>query len=467
MHDAWEVPDTHVTAANATKVPRRQVLAWALWDWGTSAFSVLITTFVFARYLTSSYFVDPAVAAAYEAAGGAAGASGPVKAAFDSGIAGLTSQVGWALAAGGFMVALLAPIVGQRTDTGGRRKLWLGINTGIVIAIMFAMFFIKGQPGFFLPGVALLTLGNVFYEMACVNYNAMLVQISTPGTMGRVSGFGWGMGYVGGILVLLVALVGFIRGDGPYWLGVTSQDGMNVRAIAVLAALWSLLFSIPVFLAVPENRASDPEAAQGLLDSYRRLLDRIAQLYREARPTFYFLLASAVFRDGLAGVFAFGGILAGTVFGLEESEILVFAIASNLVAGIGVFLSGVLDDRFGPKRVIVGSLVGLVLAGLALFACHDGGAVVFWTGGLAMTLFVGPAQASARAFLGRLAPEGQEGEIFGLYATTGRAVSFLTPTAFALLVGAFGAPYGGILGIVAVLFAGLLLLLPLRAEFVR
>jgi len=456
-----------VIAQDPKNVSRRQVLAWALWDWGTSAFSVLITTFVFARYLTSSYFIDPTVASAYQAAGGAAAASGAVKEAFDTAIAGLTSRVGWGLAIGGLSVALLAPVVGQRTDSGGRRKLWLGLNTGIVIALMLSMFFIKGQPGYFLPGVILLTLANIFYEMAGVNYNAMLVQISTPQTMGRVSGFGWGMGYVGGIVVLMLALFGFIQGDGPYWLGVTRQDGMNVRVIAVLAALWALVFAIPVFLAVPENRASDPQTRLGLVGSYRRLFARIAELYREARPTFYFLVASAVFRDGLAGVFAFGGILAGTVFGMAEDEILVFAIASNLVAGTGVFLSGILDDRFGPKRVIVGSLVGLIVAGLALFACHEGGAQAFWVGGLAMTFFVGPAQASARAFLGRLAPEGREGEIFGLYATTGRAVSFLTPAAFALLVGLFGGAWGGILGIVAVLGTGLVLLLPLRAEFVR
>ena len=446
---------------------RMKVLAWALWDWGTSAFSAVVTTFVFARYLVSDFFVDPAILKAWQAAGGAASAPGPAREAYEAALAGLTSSLGWALALGGFAVAVLAPVVGQRTDAGGRRKLWLGLNTGVVIAAMFAMFFIQGQPRFFLAGIVLLTLANVFYEMANVNYNAMLLQISTPETMGRVSGFGWGMGYLGGIVVLGLALVGFILGEGPYWFGVTQENGLNIRAVVLLAAVWSAVFAIPVFLAVPENQASDPEAPAGLLDSYRRLFRRIADLYRNARVTFWFLLASAVYRDGLAGVFAFGGILAGAVFGLSDTQVLLFAMASNLVAGLGVFLSGFLDDRIGPKRVIVGSLLGLVLAGLLLFTLHDRGPVVFWVAGLAMTLFVGPAQASSRSFLGHLAPEGAECEIFGLYATTGRAVSFLTPAAFALLVGLFGGAWGGILGIVAVLGTGLVLLLPLRAEFVR
>ncbi|MDH6238657.1 UMF1 family MFS transporter [Aurantimicrobium minutum] len=455
------------TGAVEVKIPRKQVISWALWDWGTSAFSVLITTFVFARYIVSSYFIDPEIVQAYEAAGGEGVATGPALENFQAAEANLTSWVGWALAIGGVAVALVAPIVGQRTDAGGKRKLWLGINTGIVIAATFGMFFVEGTPQFFVMGIVLLTVGNVFYEMANVNYNAMLLQVSTPKTMGRVSGFGWGMGYFGGIFVLLIALIGFVLGDPPYWFGITTEAGMNIRAVTVLAAVWALVFSLPVLFNVPENTATTPGHKAGIIESYKILFRKIADLYKNARPTFYFLLASAVFRDGLAAVFAFGGILAGTVFGLSFTEVILFAIGGNLVAGIGVLFSGWIDDKIGSKRVIVIALAGLVVTGIALFFFHDGGATAFWIGGLMLTFFVGPAQASARAYLGHLAPEGQEGEIFGLYATTGRAVSFLAPSLFALFVLLGGATYYGILGIVVVLLAGLLLMLPLRAKFIR
>jgi UMF1 family MFS transporter len=132
-----------------------------------------------------------------------------------------------------------------------------------------------------------------------------------------------------------------------------------------------------------------------------------------------------------------------------------------------VLFSGWIDDKIGSKRVIVISLAGLVLTGIGLFIFHDGGANAFWIGGLMLTFFVGPAQASSRAYLGHLAPEGSEGELFGLYATTGRAISFLAPSLFALFVLWGGATYFGILGIVAVLLAGLLLMIPLRAKFIR
>jgi UMF1 family MFS transporter len=448
------------------KTPLLQTISWALWDWGTSAFSVLITTFVFARYIVSDYFIDPDVVAAYKPRPNVTIEGGFEERVYNAASSALTANLGWALAIGGVVVAILAPIVGQRTDQGGRRRRWLGINTLVVIVATLAMFFVEGTPDFFILGLVLITVATVFYEMANVNYNAMLLQISTPGNVGRISGFGWGLGYLGGIVVLVIALLGFILAE-PYWFGVTGEGGMNIRFIALLAAVWSAIFAIPVLLFVPENTAVDPDHKLGIFASYAKVFRKIASLAKNAPETFYFLLASAVFRDGLVGVFTFGGILAGKVFGLSDTEVIFFAIGGNLIAGLGVFAGGILDDRFSSKGVIVGSLFGLVISGSLLFILHDGGPMVFWVFGLLLTMFVGPAQAAARSLLARLAPEGGEGELFGLYATTGRAISFITPALFAFFVTLGGADYWGILGIVAVLALGLVLMLPLRLKFAR
>jgi UMF1 family MFS transporter len=163
-------------------------------------------------------------------------------------------------------------------------------------------------------------------------------------------------------------------------------------------------------------------------------------------------------------VFTFGGVLASSAFGFSPGEVIIFAIAANVVAGIATISVGVLDDRLGAKPVIVTALIGLIVSGGLVFLLHDGGQIVFWTAGLALCLFVGPAQSASRTFLARLIPAGREGEVFGMYATTGRAASFLAPTAFALMVTIFGETYWGILGIVLVLLVGLLLLLPVRAR---
>ena len=430
---------TETVAVDAGTVPTRgRVLAWAFWDWGSAAFNAVVTTFVFTVYITGSSFGDEDV---------------------------ISAQLGWALAIAGLVIAALAPITGQRSDTSGRRKFWLGVNTLIVVVLTAAMFFVQASPSYLLLGLFLVAAGNVFFEFAAVNYNAMLAQVSTPRTIGTVSGFGWGMGYLGGIVLLLIVYFGFIQPEVGL-LGVTADNGLAVRVSMLLAAAWFGLFALPVLLRVPEYRA--PQAARrakvSFFRSYVVLGHDIARLWQTSRQTVYFLIASAVFRDGLAGVFTFGGVLAASVFGFSPGEVIIFAIAANVVAGVATMSVGALDDRLGAKPIIVTALVGLLVSGLVVFFLHDGGQIVFWTAGLALCLFVGPAQSASRTFLARLIPLGREGEVFGLYATTGRAVSFLAPAAFAIMVTLFGETYWGILGIMLVLLLGLLLLIPVSAK---
>jgi UMF1 family MFS transporter len=432
-------PDTAAPAlseAPATISPKR-VLAWGLWDWGSAAFNAVVTTFVFTVYLTSDAFGGEAV---------------------------VSAQLGWALAGAGLLIAVLAPVTGQRSDSAGRRKLWLGVNTYIVVAITACMFFVAPEPGFLWLGLLLVAAGNVFFEFAGVNYNAMLAQVSTPKTIGRVSGIGFGFGYLGGIVLLLIVYFGLIQPEVGVF-GITGENAMDVRVTVLVSAIWFGLFALPVLVSVPEYEGVGARRTRiGFFASYRRLFDDIRKLWHESRQTVCFLMASAVFRDGLAGVFTFGGVLAAGWFGFSAGEVIIFAIAANVVAGFSTITVGLLDDRLGAKPVIIASLIGLVVAGLAVFFLHDGGPLMFWIFGLALCLFVGPAQSASRSFLARLIPAGREGEVFGLYATTGRAVSFLAPTAFALFITIGGEQYWGILGIVLVIFIGLLLLIPVQGN---
>ena len=444
------------------KIPRSWVVAWAFWDWGGAAFNAVVTTFVFTVYLTSSYFISPALNAAADAE---TDLHGTAHKAVEAAIATLTSGLAFGLGAAGIIVALIAPVLGQRTDASGRRKLWLAINTGVVVLCMALMFFVEGQPQFFLLGVVLVSVGTIFFEIATVNYNALLIQVSTPKTVGKVSGLGWGSGYLGGIVLLLfvlLALVG-LTDDNDGFLGVSHENGLNIRIIALICAAWTLVFSLPILFKVPEIEKAERRDRVGFFQSYVVLVRDIRRLWKESRNTVLFLISSALFRDGLVGVFTFGGILAKGTFGFSTSQVIIFAIAANVVAGVSTFISGLFDDKFGAKPVIMFSLIGLVIAGTGVFLVHDGGASAFWIGGLILCLFVGPAQSASRTFLARVTPAGREGEVFGLYATTGRAVSFLAPTLFGLFVTIFGAQYWGILGIVLVLLVGLVTLIPVKA----
>lgn len=419
------------------RVKRSQVTAWAMWDWGSAAFNAVMITFVFGTYLASETFGADGRGTSWLAAGNA--------------IAGV-------------IIALTAPVIGQRADRDGRRSLWLGVNTGFVLLTTAGCFFVQPDESFLLLGVILLSAGNVFFEFAEVQYNAMLVKIATKSTIGRISGLGWGAGYLGGIFLLLLVYVGFIGGD-THWFGVSGDDAMNIRVVALFAALWFSVFAVPVIIVMrPRKKAGAPVEPTServtIVESYRQLVRTIINLWKHQRNTFWFLVSSAVFRDGVGAVFAYGAILGTTVYGVAPGDILFFGIGANVVAAAGAFLGGLLDDRFGPKKIILVSLVGLLISAIVVFV--QDGTVAFWIWGLFLCFFVGPVQSSSRAFLGRLTTAESAGEMYGLYATTGRSVSFLTPALIAIFVGVSGDSRMMVPAIIIVLLAGLLLLWPVR-----
>ncbi|CAM3572624.1 MFS transporter [Smaragdicoccus niigatensis] len=424
------------TAIAETERPAtpRQVLAWGLWDWGTSGFNSVILTFVFSVYLTKKVGDD---------------LPGSISA---------TSWLSWSIGIAGLVIALLAPVSGQRFDAAGRRKQSLAILTALTVMSVAAMFFVEDSYQYLWLGLALLGFASVTAELATVPYNAMLTQLSTPSNIGRLSGFGWAMGYFGSIFLLVFCYFGFIAGEGTErgFFAIETTDGLNIRTVALVVAVWMAVFVMPVFFAVPEPtipKNADPGAAEaGYIESYKVLWRDVRELWDEDRRTVYYLVASALFRDGLAGIFTFGGVLAATVYGLSAADVLLFGIAANVVAALGSIIAGRFDDKYGPKSVILTSLVGLVAIGFVLIMVS--GHLMFWIFGLMMCTFVGPAQASARTYLAKLAPPGREGQLFGLYTMTGRAVSFLSPALFGLFVYLFAADRAGIVGLMIVLAGG-------------
>ncbi|MET3805742.1 UMF1 family MFS transporter [Nakamurella sp. UYEF19] len=426
-------------AAPATSTPgptvtRSQIAAWGLWDWGSSGFNTVIVTFVFSVYLTGTV---------------------------GKGMAGISAATWYAISIGvaGLLIAVLAPVTGQRADAEGRRRRSLAIYSALVAITIVGLFWVRDDQHYFFLGAALIGLGSIFFEIAAVFYNSMLRQISTPANIGRVSGFGWSMGYFGGIFLLLICYYGFISGDGDTrgFFDVTTAGGYNIRIVALVAAAWFALSALPVLFKIPEIPPGPKQRRVGFLASYRLLFRDIATLVRSDRQAAVFLLASAIFRDGLAGIFHFGAILANTVYGFSAGNVLIFGVAANIVAALGALVAGRFDDTIGPRKVIVISLCGLLASGLIVMFLSGSGA--FWVLGLLLCLFVGPAQSASRTYMARITPPGNEGQMFGLYATTGRAVSFLSPLLFALFAGIFGHDRAGIAGIMLVLAIGLVLLL--------
>lgn len=416
---------------------RGQVVAWAFWDWASAAFHAVTLTFVFSVYLVQS-----------------------VGAELPGGVS-AQSWLGYGLGAAGLTIALLAPVVGRGADAPGRRRWWLSLWTVTTIAAMAAMFVVRPEARWFWLGLALLAVAAVCAELGQVSYNALLPRVSTPATIGRVSGLGWAMGYVGGIVLLLLLYVGLLAGDGGL-LGVPTEDGFAVRLAILLAACWFALFGFPALVSVPDDPLPAVRPPRtGFVGAYRALFRDLRALHRAAPHTVYYLGASAVFRDGLVATFTFGAVLAVNVYGVDPADILLFGVVANVAAALGALVAGRLDDVVGPKRVIVWALAGMLACGVTLMFLE--GPTMFWIFGTGLVVFVGPVQASSRTYLARVCEPGREGQLFGLFATTGRAVSFLSPTLIGVFTTVFGSDRAGIAGILLVLAVGLVLLLPVRA----
>ncbi|AXK45975.1 MFS transporter [Brachybacterium saurashtrense] len=427
----------------STPRPRPPVVPFALWDGGMSAFSSVILTFVFATYVASAVAAEGAVG------------EDAIKAAQDHGSQVLTT---WQ-SLGAVAIALLAPLLGNLADHGGARNLLLRITTLATVGIVALMPLVALDADYLTLGAVLIALAVVTSELAGVFVNSVLPEISTPENRGRVSGTAWAVGYWGSIVCLGMVLVLFVM-PGTGLLGITGEGGGNYRAIPLFVALWILVGTMPLMLRAPRHAATAPGQRWTPWQGYASIGRRVVRAFREEPVMLQYLVASAIYRDGLGAVFSIAGVLAANAYGFSTVEIIVFGIAANLVAGVGVFLGGKVDDRVGPRPVIIAGCTGIIVLGLVVLAL--GSAAVFWVAGLAICLFVGPVQSASRNLLTRLSQPGRETENFGLYATTGRALGFLGTAAFAATVALFDDTRTGILGIVLVMAVGLVAFLPIR-----
>ena len=417
---------------------RSRVVAWALWDTGATGVNAIVVTFVFSVYLTGEV---------------GAGMPGPTTP---------TALLGYALTGAGLVVAVLAPATGVWVDASHRRRPVLAVLTGVVVVMTASMSLIRADADYLWPGLILLAATAACSDLATVPYNAMLRDLSTPATSGRISGSGLAAGYSGSVLLLLLVYLGLISGDGATrgLLAIPADDGWPVRSAMLLAAAWFALFALPLLVTGRSAPREEVRARIGFFGAYRNLWAELKDQWGRDHNIVYYLAASAVFRDGLTGVFTFGAVVGVTVYGVSPADVLLFGVCACVVAAIGAVIGGLLDDRLGSKPVIVGSLSALIVTALVLLTLD--GATSFWICGLLLCLFIGPTQSAARTQMLRLTTEGKEGVAFGLYTTTGRAASFLAPWFFGTFIAVFGADRAGLGGICAVLAIGLVGMIAVR-----
>ncbi len=403
----------------------RSVWSWALFDFANSPFTTLVVTFIYPVFFARVIVGDELVG---------------------------TTLWSRAVTLTAITVALLSPILGAVADRGGYRKEFLFIATAACIAGTTALYFIgAGQTAL---AFACFVFANTAFEMGMVFYNAFLPDIAPPDRIGRISGYGWALGYGGGLLALVVALVALVQPEVP-WFGFVKDHGENVRATNLLVAAWFAVFSVPIFLFVKDDKVEGADAIKIARESYAQLRETFREIGKY-RQIIRFLIARLVYNDGLVTIFAFGGIYAAGTFGFELRDILIFGIVLNVTSGLGAFGLGFLDDWLGGKRTLQITLVGLMAA--TLLAVVAPSRFWFWVSGIVIGIFVGPNQAASRSLMGRFVPDDKENEFFGFFAFSGKLTAFLGPLLLGILTQAFGSQRAGI-AIVLVLFAvGLLLL---------
>lgn len=410
----------------ADRAGGRAVLAWSLYDFANSAFTTLVVTFIYSAYFTHAIAADDVAGTALWSRG---------------------------VAATGLAVALLSPVLGAVADRCSCRKALLALTTALCVAATAALFVPgPGQAG---AALAWFVVANVAFELGTVFYNAYLPEIAPPARIGRVSGWGWSLGYVGGLLCMWVAMIGFVSAETP-WFGFAADDGQNIRAVNLLVAAWFALFSLPLFLWVPDPERQGHLRWQDAAAALRQLGQTVAHL-RRYRQIVRLLVARLLYNDGLVTVFSFGGIYATGTFGFSFQELMVFGLATNAAAGVGAFALGFLDDWLGGRRTIGLSLVGLIACSLAAVLTHS--VAVFWGAAIGLGLLSGPAQAASRSLLGRFVPRHMESEFYGFYAFSGKATAFLGPLLLGVLTEAFDSQRAGISVVVAFLTLGGLVLL--------
>ena len=448
--------------AERTFPPRAAVVSWIFFDWAAQPYFTLITTFVFAPYFATSIAPNPATG---------------------------QSLWGFAMAAAGMLIALLSPVLGAIADASGRRKPWIAAFGALLVLGSSTLWI--GRPGdqaIIAPLLMAVALASVGAEFATVFNNAMMPTLVPPERIGRLSGNGWATGYVGGIISLVIVL-GFLAANpetGRTLLGFKPLFGLDPamhegdRAAGPLTALWFIIFVTPMFLFTPDYPAKRPvrDAMRTGLAQLRRSLAELPQQKSLAS----FLLANMIYTDGLVSLFAFGGIYAAGTFGWHTLQIGTFGIILAVAGTFGAWLGGKLDDSLGPKRVIAGSMLVLLLSLAAILLVDKdsdmfvkvappvpGGAMfagaaerAYLVLGCLIGAAGGPLQAASRTLLIRLAPKDRIAQYFGLFALTGKVTSFIGPLLIGVITAATASQKAGMAVLVVFFVAGLALLMRVR-----
>jgi len=404
-------------------------LFYGLYDLANSAYTIIVVTFITSAYFANQIVGDPQLGAAY-----------------------------WQWTAGlcGILIALTGPLLGNIADKKPKGKInLLHMFTILCILITCLFWFAKPSTNYILFTLIIFLLSNYCYEAATIFYNSLLKNCSNENNIGKTSGAAFALGYIGCVPILLFTLYVFVLPDTiPF--GLDKSKFENIRFIPIIAAVWFLIFSLPMIYYFKKKISYEENL--DVTPAFKKIFEIIWKNKFTAAGKF--LLARMIYSDALIVLIAGGGVYASGVFGFTSGELLQLAIYANIVAFVGVLLGGYLNDKFSSKNIILVCIFVLtltVLYGSIIAETKD----QFFYNVMVISFFIGSIQSASRVMMTKLLETNDLGKGFGLFSFSGRITAFAGP----ILVGTMTYYYSqriGFLSISVFFVLGFLLMISVK-----
>ncbi len=389
-----------------------RVFVWTLFDFANTSFSIIVVTFLYAVYFKKTVAGNEAIGDLY-----------------------------WSISTSIAMIitAFISPVLGAIADYSAGKKRFLLFFTLLCILGTSSLYFIG--PGQIFWGIFLFVFANVGFEAGLVFYDAFLPEITAPKNYGRVSGYGFGMGYFGSLATLAIVY--------PF------IEASMLKETFPIAALFFLIFSLPLFFFLKDNRNKVERTKSFAAIGFERVWSTISHL-KYYKNLAIFLIAYFFYIEGVNTVIFFSGNYASTTLGYTEMELLVFFIVVQTTAIAGSVLLGIVSDKIGQKKTIVISLfMWLVTVALAYFIYDKNG---FYVVGLLAGAAMGSCQSTSRSLMSKLTPPEKKTEFFGFYSFFGKSSAVIGPLVFGLVSFLSGDQRLAIISIAFFFIVGLLIL---------
>jgi len=406
----------------------KKIFNFALYDFANSAFTTIIITFIFATYFAKQIAPNPILGQSYW---------------------------GWTIGITGFLVAVIGPIAGSFADKNNRIVFFIRCFSLLCILFTTLLWFSRPSQSYLLYTLLIVGIANLFYELSLIFYNSLLKDVSNRKNLGKSSGFAFALGYIGGIIILLISIKLFIDTDNlPF--GLTKEDSQNIRAIALLVSFWFLIFATPfLFFEIKEKNKKINRGVSSYFAEIKKLVwnKKLSILAK-------FLIARMLYADGLNAIIVMGGIFAVGVFNLEIKELLKLSILMNITAFVGAFIGGIVNDKYGSKFVIIFALNGLIFSSIAILFTST--VSTFFLLAAINGLFIGPIQSASRVVITSMLNKNNQGKGFGLFAMSGKMTSFLGPLLVSTVTFLTNSQRIGFSAAIILLVAGLIILLSIK-----